>query len=1007
MEHSDNKKHSLQSNIELPSPSPGLRPFDYSNSQYFFGRERQINEIIGRLDDHHLITVMGLSGCGKSSLIKAGVIPNLLQNKIKSAGDYWQPIEFKPGTNYRTNQRADTPYVRLVDSFIPLINTDRVIIERDDIDSISDIRNRMATLLDGIHGLNDLVEEFQHYLLQGSDERVNFLFIFDQFEELFHRSNMRDSDIKKIFYNFVEKLLYGHFKHPHPNIYVIITMRSEYINDCTRFLSLPTIINDTAYLLGRLNLRELKTAVEMPFQFQLTYMKMHALNNNEPLPKNIDFSTEAWDILDKAITEYNEKDDQLPLLQHFVFRLWRVIDEYFHNESDVFYIQPTHLFEAAKCNKDSDARKNLLKQCLNNWAESYYRKLTDAGIEENNIDNFLFVQVQKDHRGYNQSRVNKSEITDLTGLDQNEFDTLLETFTNPHHYFDIDDKGNVKVSHEAFIRSWKRFRKLADIEARDFETYEDIVIKKYLPKESKIHKEDIKYYESSNFLNRLENQYYEKNLALNFDKNNLSENLTKQDTIISKLVKHGISEYIDKSKTLLIKEDRWKRIYSIGKYILFLLVVLVVVGSLIGYKISIENSMLNLFTENDIELSESQKHVQELDVDPIRDVIERTEVFNELSNKLIWDYLSPSPKINLKHHRHKFTQVFQAKLNNKKFIYPKKQNEFLSDEKFDDLVVYNNIKCIDDDSEIVLPESGTVIKSLQNHITQVNFGDIVPVFFLSDNDPDIKITPGVVENGICTIYSSKEYILSDFISELHPKNPNIKNIQIFFNSNFSAIYFHYLVEQAWGFETNLKAESGDFVHIVHPISYNDFKGNAASNEKLIPSISRDNKEVYYLRLKDNASNERNIRENTTCKMHDKNFLSKNCMIEIAETDYGLLYKLDDDVFMQKMRFTRYIKENSYENLSKFMPEKGIDEWFKKNVLKHDESAQTFSDSFQCERESKKGRENEICTIGNGDFNNGWLYSKNSGREDRISATPITYKAVNGLVNEFISEYFSD
>ena len=94
----------------------------------------------------------------------------------------------------------------------------------------------MATLLDGFHGLNDLIEEYQHYLLRDNDGKTNFLFMFDQFEELFHDSNMHNSALKEMFYSFVNKLLYGHFKSPHPNVYVIITMRSEYINDCTRFL---------------------------------------------------------------------------------------------------------------------------------------------------------------------------------------------------------------------------------------------------------------------------------------------------------------------------------------------------------------------------------------------------------------------------------------------------------------------------------------------------------------------------------------------------------------------------------------------------------------------------------------------------------------------------------------------------------------------------------------------------------------------------------------------------
>ena len=53
-------------------PYPGLRPFREDESDLFFGRDRQIDELLGRLQRHRFIAVTGPSGCGKSSLIKAG-----------------------------------------------------------------------------------------------------------------------------------------------------------------------------------------------------------------------------------------------------------------------------------------------------------------------------------------------------------------------------------------------------------------------------------------------------------------------------------------------------------------------------------------------------------------------------------------------------------------------------------------------------------------------------------------------------------------------------------------------------------------------------------------------------------------------------------------------------------------------------------------------------------------------------------------------------------------------
>lgn len=58
-------------------PYPGLRPFEKKEWPIFRGRDSMTEEIIGRLGAHHLVAVHGASGCGKSSLIRAGVISTL------------------------------------------------------------------------------------------------------------------------------------------------------------------------------------------------------------------------------------------------------------------------------------------------------------------------------------------------------------------------------------------------------------------------------------------------------------------------------------------------------------------------------------------------------------------------------------------------------------------------------------------------------------------------------------------------------------------------------------------------------------------------------------------------------------------------------------------------------------------------------------------------------------------------------------------------------------------
>src|SRR5207237_7351115 len=59
------------------NPFPGLRPYQEGDTPWFFGRGREINELLKGLRRVRFLAVVGPSGCGKSSLIKAGVLSGL------------------------------------------------------------------------------------------------------------------------------------------------------------------------------------------------------------------------------------------------------------------------------------------------------------------------------------------------------------------------------------------------------------------------------------------------------------------------------------------------------------------------------------------------------------------------------------------------------------------------------------------------------------------------------------------------------------------------------------------------------------------------------------------------------------------------------------------------------------------------------------------------------------------------------------------------------------------
>ena len=98
----------------LAGPYPGLRPFQKHEWAIFFGREPMIDAVLDRLAATRLVVVHGSSGCGKSSLIKAGVLPRLEQEHSRY-GVPWRTAEMRPGSSPLWN--LATAIARLLESW--------------------------------------------------------------------------------------------------------------------------------------------------------------------------------------------------------------------------------------------------------------------------------------------------------------------------------------------------------------------------------------------------------------------------------------------------------------------------------------------------------------------------------------------------------------------------------------------------------------------------------------------------------------------------------------------------------------------------------------------------------------------------------------------------------------------------------------------------------------------------------------------------------------------------
>ncbi len=261
--------------VELPpAPFPGLRPFERHEWPIFFGRERMTDEVVGRVIDQHLVVVHGDSGCGKSSLVRAGVLAQLEQERARS-GICWRTAIMLP---------REAPLRRLAEELGELQGAA----------ADPDYLHRVRRILN--HGA-EAPAAFAELLRDGSDDHVCLL--VDQFEELFAFAQKHGREEAQLFVDF----LVGLAESPPPGLYAILTMRSEFLGVCARFKGLAEAVNKTQYLLPQMERPALLRAIREPA----------TLYDGEV----------SRELAERLIADAGGGQDQLPLIQHGLMLLWR------------------------------------------------------------------------------------------------------------------------------------------------------------------------------------------------------------------------------------------------------------------------------------------------------------------------------------------------------------------------------------------------------------------------------------------------------------------------------------------------------------------------------------------------------------------------------------------------------------------------------------------------------------------------------------------------------------
>ncbi len=411
------------------NPFPGLRPFEPDEEHLFFGREAQVDGLLSRLAQTRFVAVVGASGSGKSSLVRAGLLPALHGGFMSGSGSRWYVALMRPGRS---------PIAGLAGA----LRASGVLGEGSG-DPELRVGLVRAVLERGALGLVEVVADAR----LGPGESL--LVVVDQFEELF-RFKAVDAVA------FVKLLIAAIAQSRYP-IYVVITMRSDFLGDVSQFRALPEAISESLFLVPRLTRAQFQRAIEGPIR----------VAGGSIAPR----------LINRLLNDLEDDADQLPVLQHALMRTWDAHNVHRAGEPlDVRDLEAIGALSQALSLHGDEVCAGLRSDRLRDVAEKVFKCLTDRG---------------EDNRGVRRPTrfADVCAITDATPAEVREVAEAFRapgcSFLMPPPAVPIDDDTVLDISHESLMRIWKRLQLWVDEEAQSAQIYRRLAGAAQLYREAK------------------------------------------------------------------------------------------------------------------------------------------------------------------------------------------------------------------------------------------------------------------------------------------------------------------------------------------------------------------------------------------------------------------------------------------------------------------------------------------------------------------------------------------
>ncbi len=402
--------------------------------------------------------MLGASGSGKSSLVRTGVLEALELGLLRKAGSSWRFVDLRPGGRPIANLARALLASRAAGKMDPAEGAGKV--DPEEAESL-------ATMLQ--RGPRSIIE-WSHAALEfggASGPRTNLLILVDQFEELFGYDTYAKQEQAQAFVN----LLIESASEPSLPIYVILTMRSEYLGACALIDGLAEAINRGQYLTPRLSREQCRLAIEEPAR--VCGVEIESALTNRLLNDLAAFA--PWNEIEVRPAEGKEpgslagtaqldrlarRADQLPLMQHVLNRLWtQAIDR--GETPPKLKLKDYNASGGLRGTLSGHADEVLEKlvkergEGIRPVAETVFRALVNGASVADAV----------------RRRTSIGKLVELSNGKRDDVLAVVEAYRAPRCNFlvtereELDEDTLVDISHESLIRQWKKLREWVEAEA--------------------------------------------------------------------------------------------------------------------------------------------------------------------------------------------------------------------------------------------------------------------------------------------------------------------------------------------------------------------------------------------------------------------------------------------------------------------------------------------------------------------------------------------------------------